>query len=729
MLREMGYTIEEPEVATLTFGRTTRQAVLDFQSANRLPTTGVVDDTTFAQINAALNVLPARSFIVSGEVQMEDGRPVERLLVRVLDRDLRSSRELANEWTGADGRFQARFTKDDFARAEKGAADLTFQIENQEGLPITDFQLFRTRFRQSILVEEPQVIFNAGPDEFVTLVLANKVPQPSEYERYLAKLRPVLQGLAVDDLTDDDLIFLAGETGILRQHLSWLVIAARLGTSTPPELFYGLFRQQLPTTLEGLSTLSRRNLRRALERSFNEQIIPLSLQENLDTLLEALQRQLAAHALRPVGEGARVAMADLWLTSGLPQETLEPIWRAFVNREAPTPEFWQAMRGEHGESAVDDLQRSLSLGQLLQNNLPLIKALQPQLRQAGAGASLRPLARRDRHAWKSLLQNTPGALAALPQDLPGETPDQKLDTYTTQVVTSLNASFPTTFVALGVARQPVIAHERVKELLARLPTLDPAQPLPAGVEISEEEKEAVTALRREIKMFPAFDYRRALADAGDSAAPATIVNPIRQAVARAFANIENNSSLLDFDIQTTHIDSYLAQHAAFLMDGIAEEERDAVTEQLKATQRVSRIATNYDHIELFMGEGVRSAFQLATLPKQYVLLHFDGLPEVEKEAYYRKSAQLSGTTTIIAANVHDVLYDAAPISVGNGKKKEKLLKIMPNLRGLFGSLDLCECEHCRSVYSPAAYLVELLQFLNFYGTTLQQAGLATPLEA
>ena len=31
---------------------------------------------------------------------------------------------------------------------------------------------------------------------------------------------------------------------------------------------------------------------------------------------------------------------------------------------------------------------------------------------------------------------------------------------------------------------------------------------------------------------------------------------------------------------------------------------------------------------------------------------------------------------------------------------------------LFGSLDYCECEHCRSVLSPAAYLVDLLHFLD-----------------
>jgi hypothetical protein len=34
------------------------------------------------------------------------------------------------------------------------------------------------------------------------------------------------------------------------------------------------------------------------------------------------------------------------------------------------------------------------------------------------------------------------------------------------------------------------------------------------------------------------------------------------------------------------------------------------------------------------------------------------------------------------------------------------------MESLFGSMDYCDCEHCRSVLSPAAYLVDLLQFVD-----------------
>jgi hypothetical protein len=36
----------------------------------------------------------------------------------------------------------------------------------------------------------------------------------------------------------------------------------------------------------------------------------------------------------------------------------------------------------------------------------------------------------------------------------------------------------------------------------------------------------------------------------------------------------------------------------------------------------------------------------------------------------------------------------------------------PDLKTLFGNQDYCSCKHCRSIYSPAAYLADVFQFLN-----------------
>jgi hypothetical protein len=52
----------------------------------------------------------------------------------------------------------------------------------------------------------------------------------------------------------------------------------------------------------------------------------------------------------------------------------------------------------------------------------------------------------------------------------------------------------------------------------------------------------------------------------------------------------------------------------------------------------------------------------------------------------------------------------------SSKRREEIQEVIgrhrPDYASLFGSVELCDCEHCRSIYSPAAYLVDLLEFLD-----------------
>jgi hypothetical protein len=46
------------------------------------------------------------------------------------------------------------------------------------------------------------------------------------------------------------------------------------------------------------------------------------------------------------------------------------------------------------------------------------------------------------------------------------------------------------------------------------------------------------------------------------------------------------------------------------------------------------------------------------------------------------------------------------------KNNSEALATFPNWENLFQSGDICHCEHCRSVLSPAAYFTDLLMFLR-----------------
>lgn len=282
-------------------------------------------------------------------------------------------------------------------------------------------------------------------------------------------------------------------------------------------------------------------------------------------------------------------------------------------------------------------------------------------------------------------------------------------------------AFPTTFVSMGIAKRPEINLDLARQVLTRNPNLDPSEPLPDDLDWTdintadqEKAKASIEALRQEIKMFPEFDYKGALAPPGGGGAASGFENPIRKGVTQFLANEP------DFDFQGTHIDTYLAEHAATALNGIPEQDRPGVTRQLKSIQRVFNVVPRYEHMQALMSEGIHSAFSIASIPQRNFVQQFSSRlgGETQTMAYYYKAGNKNAITTTAAAGIQQNLYDVTPSSVGNGKKtQEELTKKMPTLTELFGSFDLCDCEHCRSVYVPAAYFVDLLQFLRKSGET------------
>jgi len=91
--------------------------------------------------------------------------------------------------------------------------------------------------------------------------------------------------------------------------------------------------------------------------------------------------------------------------------------------------------------------------------------------------------------------------------------------------------------------------------------------------------------------------------------------------------------------------------------------------------------------------------------------------KAEARLVYRKAKQVSSVTYnlfTIAKKMDSeppVAGISAPVEVRESVRSE-LIRQFPTMESLFGSMDFCECDHCRSVLSPAAYLVDLLQFVD-----------------
>src|SRR6185312_13422975 len=83
--------------------------------------------------------------------------------------------------------------------------------------------------------------------------------------------------------------------------------------------------------------------------------------------------------------------------------------------------------------------------------------------------------------------------------------------------------------------------------------------------------------------------------------------------------------------------------------------------------------------------------------------------EAQARAYHATARQVTETSSSVMMNVAQTVNSALPMVIA---RPPGTFKRIPNFSTLFGGFSLCACEHCQSVYSPAAYLVDLFQFLN-----------------
>src|SRR5262249_13239719 len=93
------------------------------------------------------------------------------------------------------------------------------------------------------------------------------------------------------------------------------------------------------------------------------------------------------------------------------------------------------------------------------------------------------------------------------------------------------------------------------------------------------------------------------------------------------ANRPENSDALrfftncpDFDLGTTRIDDYLANHSEQAFTGIGNKE--TLPQQLKSLQRVFNLSPNYSHMQTLLDQGLDSAYTITDLSQTAFVAQF-----------------------------------------------------------------------------------------------------------
>lgn len=141
------------------------------------------------------------------------------------------------------------------------------------------------------------------------------------------------------------------------------------------------------------------------------------------------------------------------------------------------------------------------------------------------------------------------------------------------------------------------------------------------------------------------------------------------------------------------------------------EVSSTLMQELKRLQRAIRLCPDDNALGFMMGAGLDSAQAVMKYSqKRFLATYKDALggDDSARRLYARAknvcNAVLNIASTCLAHKSAPPLFPHFPNGNGRGKGFE--------LEGLFGNLDFPSCEHNASLLSPAAYFVELLEFLK-----------------
>lgn len=602
------------------FGEGAKRAVTTFQEANRQRLQAVVagsldgtEEVRWSGVWGAVDPATAQAIndevarlteprVVRGRVEHEDGTPAEGIRVTVYDRDIAAFKEELGKrggyLTNASGAFpDVQYASKAHATGEgrQGAsADLVFEVAavdresaveliavyRQIGLP------GRTDERP---VSDLVLGWPAAPLETVRLVVRRRgASLPSEYERLMSALRPLLIRETTPDQFDEeqhrDLSFAARETREDRTLIETISQAWKLSKATelPPELFYGLLRHGPPTTAQpmppemaALLSYGRVVWEAKLTEAFELRLIPAAMKGEMPKWLDQLQHRRAQAALHATpDQEERVSVADVLTHAGIRSERHAAFAALLGDHEGLADDFWKKIADQlhWAPTEIQAVQNALELSEVLSSYKPLLA----QLHARETSPSARMLASWDRGILEDLI-----ARAGAPADVPGETPEDRRKEYLDDIESQLRVLYPAVYVAKVLRHVEDRDIRRAGDRLHGM--LSQTRSLPRGV--------------------PAFD------------------------------------------LVTTPATGYLRDHGDRLFANVSKEERAQLSSQLKRVQRVFQLSATPEQMPQLFQEKLESAHHIVRWSHEHFVQQYgDRLGGAEAAAaVHSKAGYIHGT--------------------------------------------------------------------------------------
>lgn len=599
---------------------------------------------------------PNRRQEVRGKVLFADGFPAPGLMVTAFNRNLRTEQELGKSRSDKQGSYRIYYSEDQLRNPEAGGVDLIVKVFTADG---------------SRLAVSP-VLFNAPPLAELNLTIPVEVQAPPPlFEKLSYALEPLLGDVKVQNLEEAnavaneenqhrDLSFLAGETGFEKAVLARFVLAHKLAQANLPAEFWFVL-------------LGGSVFRFAENKSLAEQF--KSVTDSLAALAPATVRKSFVRSFNQ-NEVSKAFQnkTDDWLEAFLDFVAVRSV------SDSPQPTFLKLALEDAG---IQNTEKQESFARLFNEH----KALTPELLQALAeGGSFKEGEIANLQTSFRLAEMTQGQFSlvkAIKEEFGVRQPEQ---------IRTLAKIGERQWVDLVKAKHAAGEITLPIDLNGFAGTAKP----------QEAEVYGRTLARRFREAFPTTAFAGQLAQA--------LSNGGTQGLKRAEALGAFLERHEDFEFLNTNVDEYLKNGTHPDFKALASD--DDFRQEMKATQRVFKLHQSFEATNTLLADNIHSAQQVYRLGEsQFVQLYADrpGFDANSARVAWNRAADTHAATLTIVADLKALDANSLPQVLQNNNQA---LSSFPNWENLFQTGDLCDCEACRSVLSPAAYFADLLIFLR-----------------
>jgi hypothetical protein len=417
------------EQASRLFGPQTLAAIRILQVKHGLSASGEIGERDAEVLNKKVADLGGfaltNEYRVEGLVFQADGTPLAAT-VKALDKNLREDTLLGDSKTNATGFYEIHFAADRFTKSGKTGPDLFVRVEAAQ------------------VNETSAVRNNAGRQEEIDRVVGGtaRVVAAPEFQRLNTVLSSRLGTVKLADLKkddqQDDFGWLAQQTGESESYIRLLSDAHRLAPGgVSPELVFAALYGGLTGTPQDLYA-QRKQLPELVARAAQDGLIAPRTSQEINTDLASIRSAAFNFLLK--GNDSTPGLESSLEAAGLNVLRQRKFTDLLLDHEGTTTAFWEKIEADNQlKQFAPTLRFELQVAELIGHHQPMAAQIR-QLKQNEQIKITRDLARISQADWKSMVQ-----VAGFPAEVPGDSPEEKQQTYMDGLMASVEATYPSEF--------------------------------------------------------------------------------------------------------------------------------------------------------------------------------------------------------------------------------------------------------------------------------------------